>query len=155
MHYTALGSRLKRAGVLMQSISQVWLKGQGCDLPSAQMPVLATLYKQGPASTGEMAQRLGIAQPGVSRMIDQMEKAGWVVATTHAKDRRVREIRLSDAGAALAHRADTEFWPYINRVVARLCADLDGDFLTQLGALERRLDAGEMDRIFSEMEAER
>ena len=142
MGHTALGSRLKRAGMALQAMTQTWLEGQGCDLPAAQMPLLAALSQTDPRTTGELAQMLGMAQPGVSRMIDAMEKGGWVVVRSGDTDRRQRLIVLSDTGQALSVRAAREFWPRVNDAAARLCDGLDGDFLTQLTQLETRLRAG-------------
>ena len=150
--HTALGTRLKRSGMAMQAVAQKWLQAQGCELPSAQMPVLAALHFHGAQSTGELAQMLVIAQPGVSRMIDQMEKGGWVVSSATDADRRVRRITLSDRGKALAARAAR---PVIDAAVAELCADLDGSFIDQIAALEARLSAGVMQDLLDRKAEER
>lgn len=139
----ALGSRLKRAGVLMQSISQAWLDEQGCEIASTHMPVMLALFREGQASTGELAQMLGIAQPGVSRMVEQLEKSGWLVSRPGARDRRVREIRLSEQGLAFAQKANRDYWPRIGAAVEAICAELEGDLLSQLTGLETRLSAGD------------
>lgn len=146
----ALGSRLKRAGVLMQSISQDWLEEQGCEIASTHMPVMLALYREGQASTGELAQMLGIAQPGVSRMVEQLERAGWLKSTCGKTDRRVREIRLSDKGREFAVKANREYWPRIGAAVEAICAELQGDLLSQLSGLETRLGAGEFQARIAE-----
>ncbi|WP_412545862.1 MarR family winged helix-turn-helix transcriptional regulator [Maricaulis sp. MIT060901] len=143
--HTALGTRLKRSGMAMQAVVQKWLQAQGCELPSAQMPVLAALHFHSPRSTGELAQMLVIAQPGVSRLIDQMEKGGWVVSTTTDADRRVRRIALSESGKVLAARAAEELWPVIDAAVTELCGELEGSFIDQISALEERLAGGALD----------
>lgn len=153
--HTALGTRLKRSGMAMQAVAQKWLQAQGCELPSAQMPVLAALHLHGAQSTGELAQMLVIAQPGVSRMIDQMEKGGWVVSSPTDADRRVRRITLSDSGKALAARAARDLWPVIDAAVAELCADLDGSFIDQIAALEARLSSGVMQDLLDRKAEER
>lgn len=143
--HTALGTRLKRSGMAMQAVAQKWLQAQGCELPSAQMPALAALHFHGAQSTGELAQMLVIAQPGVSRLIDQMEKGGWVVSSATDADRRVRRIALSDSGKALAARAAKELWPVIDAAVSELCGELEGSFIDQISALEERLASGALD----------
>jgi len=143
--HTALGTRLKRSGMAMQAVAQKWLQTQGCELPSAQMPVLAALHFHGPRSTGELAQLLVIAQPGVSRLIDQMEKGGWVVSSVADADRRVRRIALSDTGEALATRAAEALWPVIDAAVTELCGEFEGSFIDQISALEDRLASGALE----------
>lgn len=152
MGHTALGSRLKRAGVLMQTISQTWLKRQGCDVPSAQMPVIAMLFRQGPAPAGEMASRLGVAQPGMSRMIDQMEKSGLVRTAVVSRDRRVREVALTGDGERLARTASLSYWPVIEAVASAMTDGLSGSFADQLSALEDRLGSGAMEAEFDRLE---
>lgn len=154
MGHVALGSRLKRAGVQMQATAQKWLDDQGCEIASTQMPVILALYREETASTGQLARMLGIAQPGVSRMVDQMESAGWLVSAPGRADRRVREIRLSDAGLAFAQRAEQDYWPCIGAAVAEICEALQGDFLTQLGGLEAQLSSGAFERAIAATEGE-
>lgn len=141
--YTALGSRLKRLGLALQAESQAWLEAQDCSLASAQMPVLAALSAQNPATTGQLATMLGIAQPGVSRMIAEMEKGGWVISRPGQSDRRLREIALTEKGSALAQQARTEFWPRIDAAAAAMCGGLQGDLLEQVDALEQRMRSGQ------------
>lgn len=141
--HTALGSRLKRLGLALQAESQAWLETQDCSLASAQMPVLAALTRENPATTGQLAAMLGIAQPGVSRMIADMEKGGWVRSQPGETDRRVREIALTEKGQALAERARAEFWPRIDVAAEAVCDGLDGGLLEQIGALEKRMASGQ------------
>ena len=148
MEHSALGSRLKRTGLAMQAVTQTWLQAQGCDMPSAQMPVLAVLHFNGPVTTGELAQMLGIAQPGASRLIDQMTKAGWVEIEADPDDRRIRRIVLTDTGREMGERAGREFWPKIDKAVSALCGELTGGLLGQLTQLETRLAAGDLQRLF-------
>ncbi|WP_300527591.1 MarR family transcriptional regulator [Maricaulis sp.] len=141
--HTALGSRLKRLGLALQAESQAWLETQDCSLASAQMPVLAALSRQNPLTTGQLATMLGIAQPGVSRMIADMEKGGWVLSRPGKADRRVREIILTDQGEALAARARTDFWPRIEAAAAAVCEGIEGGLLDQIGVLEQRMRSGQ------------
>lgn len=140
----ALGSRLKRAGLAMQAASQQWLDAQGCPVPSTHMPLLAALYQRGPLAVGVLAEMLGIAQPGVTRMTAQLEAGGWVMSANDGEDRRVRRVQLTPAGQTLAEDASTTLWPQLGRVVESLCAELDGGFLDQVTGLEARLEAGRM-----------
>lgn len=150
MGHTAMGTRLKRAGQMMQATAQKWLEAQGCDLPSAQMPVIAALNFHGARTTGELAETLGIAQPGVSRLIAGMEKAGWVRSKADEADKRIRLITLSDAGADLAAKAERDYWPVIGRAVEQITTGLEGGFLAQLETLELRLSAGALDQALKE-----
>ena len=148
LNHLALGTRLKRAGIALQAATQQWLQAQGCSIPATHMPVIAALYRHGSLSTGALAQMLGIAQPGVSRMVEQLVADGWLVSETDTGDRRVRAIRLSTAGRTFAAEADRTLWPAIDAAVARLCADLSGSFLAQLTGFEDQLNGDALARSF-------
>jgi DNA-binding MarR family transcriptional regulator len=144
--HLALGSRMKRAGVALQAVSQKWLLEQGCEIPATHMPVIAALHRRDTVTVGVLAQMLGIAQPGVSRMVDQMVARGWVISTADARDRRVRALSLTNAGKALAEAAERSLWPAIDGAVAALCSDLSGPFLAQMTEIETRLADGALTR---------
>ena len=150
----ALGSRLKRAGVAMQAASQAWLDAQGFPVPATHMPLLAALHQRGPLAIGVLAQMMGIAQPGVTRMSAQLEAGGWVSSSSDGADRRVRQLQLTEAGQALTDKASVSLWPRIGRVVEAVCAGLEGDFLEQMTGLEQQLEAGRMAELFREAEGE-
>jgi len=140
--HLALGSRLKRAGTLLQSATQTWLRANGCDVPAGQLPLMAALDEAGTASLGTLVDRLGIAQPGVSRMAESLEAEGWISTVPERGDRRVRMLTLSPKGRKLVAAAKEGLWPGIEGAVAELCADLQGPLTRQLTGLEAKLAAG-------------
>ena len=140
--HLALGSRLKRAGTLLQSATQAWLRDAGCDVPASQLPLLAALDSAGPVSLGTLADMLGVAQPGVSRMAGSLETEGWITLESEAGDKRVRLLALTPAGEQLVAEAKKIWWPVIQEAAAELCADLTGSLTDQLTGLEEKLSAG-------------
>ena len=143
--HLALGSRLKRAGTLLQSATQAWLREAGCDVPAGHMPLLAALESMEPASLGTLVESLGIAQPGVSRMAGNLEAAGWITSASEAGDKRVRLFVLTPEGRRLVAQAKEMWWPVIQEAAADLCADLAGAFTDQLAGLEEKLSAGKFE----------
>lgn len=140
--HLALGSRLKRAGTLLQSATQVWLRQMGCDVPAGHMPLLLALESVEPASLGTLVDMLGIAQPGVSRMAASLEAAALISPVTGSEDRRVRTFVLTPEGRRLVDEAKRLWCPVVQDAVAELCADLGGSFADQLSALEEKLSTG-------------
>lgn len=144
--HLALGSRLKRLGERLQAESTRFIEAQGVALPSSWFPLLAVLDRRGSATVGELAEALGVSQPGVTRSADNLVRLGLVEAARPAADRRRRTLRLTAAGAELVDRARAELWPRIDAAVAEACAGLDGTFLDQVAGLERRLAETPLDR---------
>lgn len=147
--HLALGTRLKRTGTRLQAATQAWLKQVGCAVPASHMPLLAALHAAEPASLGRLVETLGIAQPGVTRMVQSLEAAGLVAATGEGDDRRVRMLALTDAGRALVEEARRSLWPVVESAVADLCADLAGPLTGQLSELEARIAAGDYERALA------
>lgn len=145
--YLALGSRLKRAGTLLQSATQTWLREAGCDVPGVNMLVLAVLDETGPAPLGTIAELIGTAQPGVSRMVVGLKTAGLVGSVPDPNDGRVWLLELTPKGRRVVEEGKRVWWAIVRDVVSELCADLDGPFSDQLSGLEEKLVAGAYERM--------
>lgn len=73
------------------------------DAPSAQWRTLTLLRDHGPQRLGDLATLSRVTQPGMTRLVHQMDAAGLVERAAHPSDSRVSVIRATDAGlAALA-----------------------------------------------------
>lgn len=134
--YLCLGSRLKRIGERLQAETQIMLDGLDPPIQSSHHPILAALDHLGPLTIGELAQSVGIAQPGMTRAIAGLSEAGVVEIGRAEDDRRVRIVSLTPKGEALVARAWHEAWPQIERAVAQLCGERTGPLLQQLAAIE-------------------
>ena len=139
--YLTLGTRLKRLGERLQAQTQVLLEYADVDLPASHFPVLGALERLGAMNVGELTEAVGISQPGVTRLLDKLEAAGWVRSTQLAGDRRVRTIALTKSGRQLVLRSKRTAWPMIEAAVADACAGPAQPLLAALAALEGALAA--------------
>ncbi|WP_433060613.1 MarR family winged helix-turn-helix transcriptional regulator [Dactylosporangium sp. CS-033363] len=57
-------------------------------LPLADFKCLTALLEQGSATAGELMRRTGLTSGAVTRMVDRLERAGWVRRTHDTVDRR-------------------------------------------------------------------
>lgn len=144
--YLALGSRLKRIGEQLQADTQRLLDRLEVPVQSSQYPLLAALDRLGPLPVGELAQSLGITQPGVTRSVSLLAGLGLVEAIQSAGDQRRRMVSLTKKGQRLVDTGKRDVWPRIESAVADLCKDLSGPLLDQLAALEDGLAAAPLDR---------
>jgi DNA-binding MarR family transcriptional regulator len=137
--YLPLGSRFRRIGERLQADTQRILDEIGQPLQASHHPFLAALDRLGPLTIGELAEAVGITQPGVTRSIRQLTDLGFVRSRLAPDDQRRRIVSLTDAGQAAVDRAKTTVWPRVERAVADLCDGLEGSLLDQLAALEDSL----------------
>jgi DNA-binding MarR family transcriptional regulator len=137
--HLALGTRLKRLGDRMQQQTQVLLASHDIHVAAAQLPLLGAIDRLGSASIGTLAQALGIAQPGVTRLVGKLEQAGLLETVPTDRDRRVRTVQLTPAGQALVAHARAAAWPVVEAAVVELCGA--NPVLPVLTALEEALEA--------------
>lgn len=94
-------------------------------LTRAQWLVLTRLYRRPGASQTELADMLEIDRASAGRMIDRMQKNGWVERRADSDDRRINRLYLT----ADARRAHKNMW-----AVAEATVD---DALAPLSTAER------------------
>jgi len=95
----------RTAAVLQEGLDRV-LKPHG--VSGAQYNVLRILRGAGDAGLcrHEIRDRLLTRMPDVTRLLDRMERAGWVVRERDAADRRLVTTRLSARGRELVDALD-------------------------------------------------
>lgn len=144
--YLPFGSRLKRIGERLQAETARFLLQEGIDLPAGIWPLLMTLAEDGPLTVGELAAALGVSQPGVTRNLRQMEATGIVRLVRDQEDQRRKMVAISDRGADIVRRTQSELWPHVEAAVSGICSPLSGNILDQLDRIEDELDRMPLDR---------
>jgi MarR family transcriptional regulator for hemolysin len=61
-----------------------------------QVQILGALAVHGEASQNELAEMLRIEPSGVVRLLDRMERSGWITRTSDPDDRRRKIVRPTD-----------------------------------------------------------
>ena len=143
--YLTLGSRLRRIGERLQATTQAYLARNGVEIQVAHLSVLYALGEQEPSAIGDLAQTLGLSQPGVTRMVERLEAGGWIETEKRAADRRQRFVRLSEQGRAWVKQARALHWPVIEASVAALADQLSGSLIDQLSGFEAAIVDGVLD----------
>jgi len=139
--YLMLGTRMKRIGERLQASTQRVIDGFAVPVQAGQWPFLAALDTLGSISVGELAEAIGITQPGATRTVAQLVRQGLVEVEQAADDQRRRIVSLSKEGQRLVAAAKLDIWPIVSEAVADLCDPLNGPLLQQLAALEDGLAA--------------
>ncbi|KOV81631.1 MarR family winged helix-turn-helix transcriptional regulator [Nocardia sp. NRRL S-836] len=129
-HLMRLGTVLNRSRLVERAMENV---GIAIDRPG--LTVLITLRMAGrPLRVGEIAGRMEVAGPHVTRHLHDLERAGLVRRVTDPDDQRARLVELTDDGAAAAGR-------YLEAVLGRFTAavaDWSGDDQRTFGRLLSR-----------------
>ena len=73
-------------------------------LDRAAVMVLGQLAEAGPVRPGELAARLGVEAPHVTRQVQRLQQAGYADRAPDPDDRRAQLIQLTPAGRAASER---------------------------------------------------
>ncbi len=142
-----LGTRFKRIGERLQADATRIAAAHGATVQSSgQYPFLLAIDRFGPLTIGELAESVGITQPGATRAVAQLAKLGLVKARPGRDDQRQRIISLTAKGQRQVDFGKREVWPEVEAAVADLCDPLSGPLLDQLAALEDGLTAKPLER---------
>jgi len=98
-----------------------------------QQYVLRCLWQEDGLSPGEVARRLNLATPTVTRATTRMAAAGLLRREPHPRDRRMIRLWLTDRGHALEKDIDAE----VSRIARRALATFTDD---EVAALVRALE---------------
>ncbi|MDL2319429.1 MarR family transcriptional regulator [Eubacteriales bacterium OttesenSCG-928-A19] len=113
------------------------------------MEILAQHQREHPCAEGlyggELAARMHVTPPAVSRMLRHLEEKGFIERTVDTQDRRNTYIRLTRVGEAVRERKKEEMAAFMEGVIA----EMGEDNMRQLLALWNRL----IDHMESEAQA--
>ena len=101
----------------------------------AQWLVLTRLYRKPGASQTELAEMLEIDRASAGRMIDRMEKGGWLERRPDAGDRRVNRLFLTGE----ARRLHARMWAIAETTIDDALSPLTTDEREQFTELAARV----------------
>jgi DNA-binding MarR family transcriptional regulator len=99
-----LGAVLNRSQLVERAMERV-----GIPLDRPAMTVIVTLHMAGqPLRVGEIATRMKVVGPHVTRHLHELERRGLVCRIAHPHDQRARLIELTPDGSAAADWSDDD-----------------------------------------------
>jgi len=107
-----------------------------------QQFVLRTLWAQDGLPPGEIARRLGLATPTVTRAANRMEAAGLLRREPHPSDRRMILLYLTSRGRELEKAIDAEMHRLTERALATVGVAEREALIHTLRQINRNLSAG-------------
>jgi DNA-binding MarR family transcriptional regulator len=134
---TQLGTLFNRSRLMERAMEQV-----GLDLDRPAMSVLVTLRSADrPLRVGEVAERMQVVGPHVTRQMNELERRGLVRRLADPHDQRARLIELSPEGGEAADRYLRSILGWFGDVLAEWPAQDRRDFGRLLGRFADDLTA--------------
>lgn len=78
------------------------------DLSLAQYYVMSEVAREGAVPVCQLAERTGSSSPTASRLVDGLERAGWLARERSASDRRTVLVSLTPAGEQTLRRKERQ-----------------------------------------------
>lgn len=121
------GSDIDRVIALYRQVGRDWRAGEpadwGAGVTVTQLRLLYFLGRCGPASVGEVAAALSVAQSSATEILDRLVRAGLVARMADPADRRVVRSVLTDAGREVTEGP----WALRRTVLATALRSLSAD----------------------------
>ena len=115
-------------------------------LTRAQWSLIAALFRREGSSQAALAEHLEITPISLGRLVDRMEKAGWVERRGEPADRRAYRLYLTER----AHRLRPQLRALTDHVQSHALRALDGPeqerFIAQLRTVRETLAADQIRR---------
>jgi DNA-binding MarR family transcriptional regulator len=107
-------------------------------LTDVQFNLMSLLHyesgKENGLSQVQISDMMLVNRANITSLIDRMEKAGLVVRTAHANDRRFNIVKLTAKGAKLFAKVEPHYLEQVRKVMSSLSAD---NLKRLMGSLEK------------------
>jgi DNA-binding MarR family transcriptional regulator len=108
---------------------------------SGQQWILRCLWAEDGLSPGEVARRLDLATPTVTKAASRMETAGLLVRRPHPTDARLVRLHLTDRGRGLEKTVAGEMHRLARRALGSLNPDEQAALVRYLAEIRRNLSS--------------
>jgi DNA-binding MarR family transcriptional regulator len=130
-----------------ERLTTVQLKSCCSGVSLAQCHVLLEIEEQGQATTGQLAQRLGLDKSTLSRTIDGLVSIGLVERLPNPSDRRFTPLVVTKQGKAICDAINREADDYYGRVFKNIPQGKHEPVIRDLSLLVQALSAEETSRV--------
>jgi DNA-binding MarR family transcriptional regulator len=131
----SLGYKLRLSGQRIKAGLHRAFLAHGYDLTGEQWTLLSVLWEKEGVSQVDLARRVGKDRHTITRMLEVMEKHGWVRRKADSEDRRCRRVFLTPVGKDL----QPVLTPITQEYTDRAFAALNSEELAELERLHQRL----------------
>ena len=126
---------LNLAGCKLKQYTAAMLKQQNVDLTPEQFLLIDLLWNQGPLSQQELADQLQKDKNSVTKLVDAIERKGFVVRQQNPTDRRSNTIILTDLANSLKDDAKNKGISIRDKMLAGISDEELCTFLNTLNKL--------------------
>ncbi len=117
------GHLIRRLNQISTQIFARHMGDLGLDLTPVQFAAMDALMAEPGIDQARVAARIAYDRATIGGVIDRLEQKGWVTRQISQRDRRAREVRLTDQGQAVFD----EILPVVQKMQAEIMQGLSDD----------------------------
>jgi DNA-binding MarR family transcriptional regulator len=135
----AIAYKIHRLARLLRVHLNQMFQQDGLDIGMEQWLILVRLHENPGLSQSELADKALNDHPNITRLVDQLEKRGWVQRTADMTDRRRHLVSLTKAGHAQVEHFQPQIIAERNRIFAGFSSLEIDQLLVMLERIEQTL----------------
>ena len=126
---------LNIAGCKLKQYTAAMLKQQKVDLTPEQFLLIDLLWNQGPLSQQDLADQMHKDKNSITKLVDAIERKGFVVRHQNPNDRRSNTIVTTDIANSLKDEAKTKGISILDKMLSGISEEELHNFLNTLDKL--------------------
>ena len=133
------------AGCKLKQYTAAMLRQHNIDLTPEQFLLIDLLWNQGPMSQLDIADQMQKDKNSITKLVDAIERKGYVVRQQNPNDRRSNTIVLTDLGNSLKDNAKTKGISILNTMLEGISEEELNSFLETLDKLCSNMSVSDSD----------
>ena len=133
------------AGCKLKQYTAAMLRQHNIDLTPEQFLLIDLLWNQGPLSQLDIADQMQKDKNSITKLVDAIERKGYVVRQQNPNDRRSNTIVLTELGNSLKDNAKTKGISILNTMLEGISEQELNSFLETLDKLCSNMTVSESD----------
>src|SRR5262245_18822292 len=121
------------------ALTRIFFARTATGLSRAEVGVLAALSSR-PYRITELAAREGISQPGVTQLVNRLQRRAWVERRTDPQDGRAVVVDITDTGSEALEGVRMEYRALLHEEIAALDDEEVETLAAAVGILDRLID---------------
>ena len=131
------------AGCRLKQYNAAMLKQQKIDLTPEQFLLIDLLWNQGPLSQQDLADQMQKDKNSVTKLVDAIERKGFVVRRQNPDDRRSNTLVLTEKAETLKPGAKQKGISILDKMLEGISEDELRSFLVTLRKLNNNMNVSE------------
>ncbi|RYH06802.1 MarR family winged helix-turn-helix transcriptional regulator [Tropicimonas sp. IMCC6043] len=127
--YEMAGHLIRRLHQNSTHVFQVRTRDAGLDMTPVQFAAMSAIHEAPGIDQATVAARIAYDRATIGGVMDRLEQKGWISRQVSKRDRRAKEVSLTDDGNEVYRKAISVVRDLQSEILPGLCEQEQGQFL--------------------------